>query len=229
VSQYHASICSNLVAIALTLAGPRLWTSLKALFLYVLDIYRRHSNRRNRLPIHVNLPLSFRLPSLPTDRDQNGTAHSVHFDHDSLNATETSHSELRATMMLIENIWKFLKSGRIELSSGSTYRKKNGLRFPMTGKIWKNFLQRPFDIIVSLLLSIFFVAIFVTESTANVLSVNIVSDMTATVSSSKCSLRNLFNRDFNAADYRQKCYRAKLEADGCNFFYNQSIIYTKKF
>lgn len=229
VSQYHASICSNIVAIALTLAGPRLWTLLKALFFYVLDIYTRHSNRRNRLPIHVNLPLTSRLPSLPSDRDQNGTAHPVHFEHDTLNTTEISHSELGAAMMLIEDIWKFLKSGRIELSSGSTYRKKKWLRFRKASKIWKNFLQRPFDIIVSLLLSVFFVAIFVAESTANVLSVNIVSDTTAIVSSPKCNLKYLFYEDSNAAEYRQKCYRAKLGADGCNFFHNQSITYTEKF
>lgn len=228
VSQYHASIFSNLVAIALTLAGPRLWTLLKALVLYVLDIYTSHSNRRNRLPTHVNLPLTFRLPSLPSDRDQNGAAHRVHFEHDSLNATETSHSELGAAMMLIKNIWEFLKSGRIELSSGPTHGKRNWLGFRTASKIWKNFLQRPFDIIVSLLLSVFFVAMFVAESTANVLSVNIVGDTSAIVSTPKCNLRYVSYKDTNAADYRQRCYRAKLGADGCNFFYNQSITYTEK-
>ncbi len=128
--------------------------------------------------------------------------------------------------MLIENIWNFLKSGRIELSSDSTSRRKDWLRFPTASRFWKNFLQRPFDILVSLLSSTFFVAIFVAESTANVLSVNIVNDTTAILSSPRCNLKYLFYEDSNAADYRQQCYRAKLEADGCNFSYNQSIAYT---
>ena len=215
VSQYHASIYSNLVAIALTLAGPRLWTLLKALFFYAIDIYKRYSNRRDRLPIHVDLQLISRPPPLPSERGnsaglqqsrslQNERAHSTQFEHDRLDATNTSHSELGAAIMLIGNIWRFLRSGRIELPSNSMYRKKLLSRFPTISRIWRNFLQRPFDILVSLLLSSFFVAIFVAESTANVLSVNIVSDTTAIVSSPKCNLKYLFHSDSDAADYRQK-------------------------
>ena len=233
MSQYHASIYSNLVAIALTLAGPRLWILLKALFFFAIDIYKRRSNRRNRLPIHVELALTSRPPPvLASPQDchilQNETARSTPFEHDSLDATEISHSELGAAIMLIGNIWKLLKSARIELSSGSTYGKKNLSRFRAASTIWKNFLQRPIDVLVSLLLSVFFVAIFVAESTANVLSANIISDTTAIVSSPKCNLRYLSHPDSNAADYRRKCYRAKLGADGCDFFYNQSIMYSEK-
>ncbi|KAL8783281.1 MAG: hypothetical protein Q9213_004715 [Squamulea squamosa] len=66
------------------------------------------------------------------------------------------------------------------------------------------------------------------ESTANVLSVNIVSDSTALVSSPLCTLKWAFFEESNAAEYSRKCYKAQPGADGCNFFKNQSLAFTEK-
>ena len=94
---------------------------------------------------------------------------------------------------------------------------------------WKNFLRRPLDVIIPLIMSALFILLFVAESSATVLSANIVTDSVALVSSPKCNAEILIYKRSNAAKYSQDCYHAALGADECNFFYNQSVHYTTKF
>ena len=216
MSQYHASVLSNLVAVALTLAGPRLWILIKALLFSVVDMYKRHLTRRRGLPTSSNIAR------------QNRAAHLTHFEIENLETTRTSHSELGAALSLLKNLWHHLGSGRIGLPAGLVSRRKEWTK--SVSRIWTNLIQRPFDIIASIFLSALFVGIFVAESSANVLSANIVSDTTALVSSAKCTFysRCLGPAGSAAFWYSQQCYQAPLGADGCNFFYNQSIGYKEK-
>lgn len=218
MSQYHASVLSNLVAVALTLTGPRLWILIKALLFSVVDMYKRHLTRRRGLPTSSNIAL------------QNRAAHLTHLENENLETTRTSHSELGAALSLLKNLWNHLGSGRIGLPAGLVSRRKKWTK--TVSRIWTNLIQRPFDIIASIFLSALFVGIFVAESSANVLSANIVSDTTALVSSAKCTFhsysRCLLPTGGAALSYSQQCYQAPLGADGCNFFYNQSIGYKEK-
>lgn len=231
ISQHHASILANLVGIALILAGPRSWILFKALFFYAIDLYPKHFRPKNTLQSSTHLPL-VPVPSLssahgrgsklPQQRQQS------HLENDNLNANEESHSELEAAFALVRNVWKLLRSGRIELPSGSIVQVQTWPSTPCIRRIWKHVLQRPFDIVVSVLLSALFIGIFVAESSANVMSANIITDTTALVSSPKCALLSFGHSNFDPAAYRKQYYRAKHRADGCNSFYNQSLTYTER-
>ena len=65
------------------------------------------------------------------------------------------------------------------------------------------------------------------ESSAGVLSANIINDTTALVSSSHCSLA-FRHYMYNSRVYVKQWYGAKTGADGCNFFINQSIAHTEE-
>ena len=58
VSRSRASVLNNLVAIALTLAGPKLWIQLKAFSLFAFDIYARRRQQMNRRSTSDELPLA---------------------------------------------------------------------------------------------------------------------------------------------------------------------------
>ena len=138
-----------------------------------------------------------------------------HFKNDNLNATEELYLELGAAFAIVRDVWKIVQV--------QTWQST-----PCMRQIWKHVLQRPFDIIVSLLLSSLFVDFFGAESSANGMSANKITDKTALVSSPKCSLLSSGHSAFDPAAYRKQCYRAKPGADGCNSFYNQSLTYTKR-
>ena len=94
--------------------------------------------------------------------------------------------------------------------------------------VWRNLLQRPFDVFSSLLVSVFFVATFVAESSVTILSPKVISDTTALVSSPEYEIGSYFTSNMAASEYGRKCYHAELGANGCNFVYNQGIAYTEK-
>lgn len=245
VSQSHASILSNLVAVALTLAGPRLWILIKAFLLSTVDIFTRYRRSRERHPPPFDLPLPLRSPTAPCcgmgistqpQRSQHTPSHpgrQSHLEHDTLEATQTSHSELGAALKIIRSLWHCLRSGSIKLSTGThpTYRWPKNLRIMKSFTItWKNLLRRPIDVLASLLLSSLFVGIFVAESTFSVLSAKIVGDTTALGSSPNCSISPRWNFSHfqpNAFDYSQRCYRTRNGIGDCNSFYNQTIGYTE--
>ena len=158
---------------------------------------------------------------------QNLAITAAHIVDDNIGATAESHSELGAAFAFIETVWKYLGSGCLSLPNGPTSIKQ---RWPRHMKlVWRNLLQRPFDVLLSLMVSVFFVAIFVAESSGTILSANIVSDTTALVSSEKCEIGSWYVTSQGAAyEYARNCYHAELGANGCNFFYNQSIAYTEK-
>lgn len=182
VSQYHATILRNLISIALTIAGPRFWILLKALFFYAFDVYTKHFRPRNKLQSSTHLPLlsgsssssAHRHGPNPPQQPQHG-----HIENEDLRVIEESHSELGAAFAIVRNEWKLLMSGRIELPSGSIFQSQTWPSTPCMRRVWTNILQRPLDILVSLILSALFVGIFVAESSANFLSANIITDTTA--------------------------------------------------
>lgn len=205
VTDYQASIMSNLIAMALTLAGPRLWILIKPFSFWVLRQWRRHHGR-NKEPREM-------LPGQTMD------------------IIEESHSELSAALRLVVEVVRRLRP-RIELSDESTNGVRKTTRHRCYGPLasaWRNFLSRPCDIVVSLLLSSAFVGIFVAGSSGSVLSAGIVSDTTALASSRHC-----FPPDdkpsalSQAASYSQQCYKKSRETEGCQHFYQQYIAYSEK-
>lgn len=242
MSQHQASVLSNMVAIALTLASPRLWILIKAFLLFAIDISLNCLRRRTRTQISEELPLTSRTgASFASNASPTGLRESQHTSDGSANsrlsegevqeATRASHSELGAALRLIGHLWHSLSQGSIELSTNLIGRQPLSLKHRYiykTGlKVWRNILRRPLDILTSLLLLALFVGIFVAESTANVLSGDIVTDTTALVSSSKCTIRH-WDSQLDAYTYSRQCYWAKPGTSGCTSFYNQSIAYTEK-
>ena len=233
MSEHHASILGNLVAVALSLVGPKLWILFKAFFLGAIAVHKRTPKQQPGLPANTaDLPLTSRTSFARYPRQSqllNAGADRRHFfGRDHLDLTETSHSELGAALALIGNVCQILTPGRIRLSNRPSNQRRMWPVPQGASIIWVKFLQRPFDVVVSLFLSALFVGIFVAQSTADVLSANIVSDTTASVSSPNCNLRRQVPWDSDALDYSRKCYRARLGADGCTSFYNQIITYKER-
>lgn len=170
---------SNLVAMALTLAGPRLWILIKRFGIWLYDHARASRS-------HHTTRKYFRL-CLPIRESGNASLRSQDRSQD-LEIIEESHSELSASTKLITGILRRLRP-RIELSSQAEALNYRRLRSQYAGKImsvWNNFLRRPMDIVTAFLLSIAFIGIFVAESSGSVLSAGIVSDTTALASSRRC-------------------------------------------
>ena len=113
-----------------------------------------------------------------------------------ITATRESHSELGAAHELLGNVWEHLRPNRIELPLGSTADIVQGLTdqgwriylSERSTKLWRNFLQYPMDIATSILWSMILVGIFVAESSGSVASARIISDTTAKIDSSYCSI-----------------------------------------
>lgn len=223
VSQRTASILSNLVAMALTLVGPRLWLLLKAFFFWALAYYNRRSLHR---AIHDRaqpnlLPVSH-MVVIP-DEAQHNPNHSISMT-DTLETIENSHSELGAALQLINRFWKLLKAGRIELSTPGSLSRRYCQLF---ARPWNNFIGQPVDVLVPFILSAAFIGLFVAQSSSSVLSAGIVSDSTALSTSPRCSIERPIGFD-RALAYTKLCYHAEEGADGCNIFDNQTIKYTEK-
>ena len=189
VTDYQASIMSNLVAIALTLSGPRLWILIKRLgFCVYGTIFARRSvvNELSQAQSSSN----------------------------ALDIIEESHSVLSAAIRPFVNSFYCLRP-RIELPSATTRSNVDPrCSWPYEESVehvvraWGDFLKRPLDTFISVCLSIAFVALFVAGSSGTVLSTGIVSDNTALASSTWCSP---FNRSANAKstmqafEYIQRC------------------------
>ncbi|KAL9631289.1 MAG: hypothetical protein Q9164_005974, partial [Protoblastenia rupestris] len=155
---------------------------------------------------------------------------SDHERSENMATTQSSHSELGAGLSLIGNVWRRLRLGQIELSTKPATARQ-WARLTRSSKLWKNFLQQPAEIALSLLLSAIFVGLFVAQSSGSVLSARIVSDGMALSTSPGC-LKSSEPTDGahhgGFSDYSEKCYHAPLGADGCTLFYNQSISYTEQ-
>ena len=189
------------------------------------------------LPISSNLPLLSRPPLTDASRDMTQILQSrptryqrTRFNplrNEDLDTTRESHSELGAAVAILGTMWGLLRSVGVELSTELT-NPKRWRTCSSFSRVWNKFLRRPLEFVVSLLFSAFCVGIFVAESSANVMSANIVTDTTALVSSSKCGIEKLFNRHSDAAAYSKKCYQTPFGEDGCNSFHHQSVEYTEK-
>ena len=84
-------------------------------------------------------------------------------------------------------------------------------------RLWSNFLKHPFDIVVPILLSNFFIGIFVAESTGTALSARIIGDSTALSDSSRCFAPNITRFSQRALAYVDRCYHTALGTEGCDF------------
>ena len=242
VSEYHASILSSLVAIALTLTGPQFWILIKAFMLWMIKNGKKHfktarrQNDRQLSLVIARVPYTGRSEDIELQAEmQSQEITSTHEHNENMVTTQNSHSELGAALKLIGNVWRRLKLRHIELSTESATAVRQQPELTRLLKFWENFLQQPADIALSLLLSAIFIGLFVAHSSGSILSARIVSDGIALSSSPGCfeskgngswfKGRKLF-QSYN--DYSEKCYHAHLGADGCTTFYNQSISYTEQ-
>ena len=275
MSQYRSTILSNFVAITLTLTGPRLWILIKALIAW---IWSRSVDRRRKRPAggsvnggllptitlssthgsRTQSPLHSALQIPWSDADSNNQNDRLR-DHN-LSTVRGSHSELGAARDMLANTWRELQTGRIRLpidlgsdedSWQTKYMSNLRLTYRRIIDFWDKFLQQPTDFAFSILLSVFFITIFVAQSSGGVLSASIVSDTTALAASPKCGIFVQINngdkrpptvdrpvtpvsprtgaRPATLADqalaYRKQCYGTEPSAEGCNYFYKQSIPY----
>lgn len=160
------------MAIALALVGPRLWILIKALFFYGIDIYTKIFRRSKGLSAQTSVLLASGLSrpqsnaNSPTGVNPPESAHlgagrHARFTNESLEITDRSHSEFGAALALVHNTWKFLRSGHLQLSGATSNSNNKWSKHQTITRLWKNFLQRPVEIFISLLLSVFFVGIFV--------------------------------------------------------------------
>lgn len=217
VSEQTASILSNLVAMALTLVGPRLWILLKALFFWVLARYERRSKRRST---HGGI--------IGHNQYQPNATFTDNFSmNDNLATIENSHSELGAALDLIAKVFKLLKADRIQLFIPSPMSRRHCQSLPKVARLWNNLIHQPADVIVPFILSAAFIGLFVAQSSSSMFSARILTDKIALSIPPKCSTRILTSFDA-AIPYTKQCYHAEDGAEGCNFFYNQTISYIEK-
>ena len=219
----------------LTLTGPRLWILIKAFIFWAIK-YVKENHKGRRGQTNYQLPLVDE-PLLSSGRPQsNGIQLQPRFyetptqdPSENLITTQKSHSEIGAALKLIGNVWQTLKLRHIELPTESATRQQPELIW--ISKIWKNFLQQPAEIALSLLLSAIFIGFFVAQSSGSVLSAKIISDGAALSTSPRCRYSSVTADDARFGgynDYSERCYRSPLGADGCTLFYNQSISYTEQ-
>ena len=255
VSDFHASILGNLVAVALTLACPRLWILIKAFLVWV---YNKREGRRsgNQGAYPRLLPLDSTYP-WPTEdgNDPEGqegspreTDESIELEDDgsrpmldsNVRRAGNAGSELSAARRIIATTLSSLRDYRIQLPSvrsrhryGWLSRLQGCLSNSGIPQTWNNLLRQPFDVIASICLALLFVAVFVAESSGAIFSASVLTDSVALATSSNCSIltanapqlvRNRLAR--RAALYRDQCYHGGRRANGCDFFYNQSISFT---
>ena len=149
VTQSQASKISNVIAVALTLACPRLWILLKEGIPYILNLFRQLSSRRM---FHARTPRhGFRW---------------AWCRNDILRTAEESHSELGAATALANIAMHELGRHRMELPATNdcglvTQQGKIWSLFGLFSRFWDNFLKRPLDVIVPIVLSLLFIGIFV--------------------------------------------------------------------
>lgn len=232
---------SNLVAVLLTLSGPRLWILIKALLFWIYAHFQKR--QRTGSTLDVELESSPRLAaSATTDIEARPRAQSSqlahrrgfpHRDllHHGLDTTKSSDSELGAARSLIYNIWEELRANQLTLRPNSTLESGTSSRSEKISRFWHNFIRRAFEITISLLLSIIFIAIFVAESSGSVLSANIISDATAPAVSSDCwspygwwYYHMVASR---ASTYQERCYQTSSRRDDCDHYFSQSLTYTE--
>ena len=232
VSEYRASILSNLVAMVLTLSGPRLWILIKALLLWSYEAYRKRSSHGvarmvARIPLILQSSFSnaashHTLESLPQNQHELTACYSRSPDHPldhAMASTAGSRSELGAARGIIINTLNQIFSRRVKLvtSSATPSTCYEGIRTclrRLSKRIhssWENLLRQLTEVIASLSLSMLFSAIFVAESSGSVFSARIITDTIALVASKRCFLPYYslkFDRKNNHYSYNAGYYDA---------------------
>ena len=211
---------------ALTLTGPRLWILLKAFVFWAFAHCERRSKRRSTRGEFIG----HNLPDLPPVADFSTSHHQNQPNAtftDNLTTIKNSHSELGAALDLMTKVFKLLKADRIQLSIPTPLSKRRWQSLAKITRPWRNLIQQPFDVVVPFILSAAFIGLFVAQSSGSVLSARILTDKIALSISPRCPIR--WSRSFKQATlYSNHCYHAEEGAEGCNFFYNQSIGYIEK-
>ena len=205
---------SNLVAMALTLAGPRLWILIKALLFWIIGIYKKLRKNRSTHKMLQN--------------------HPILLSHN-LTTTHESHSELGAARELIQNVWEEIRPNHIRLtidpavkgSLGHISRWRQCIEAFI--QFWSNFLQRPAEIIISLALSAIFIGFFVAESSGSVLSANIISNSTGLASSPACPSSSTSAYNYMTPQVARLCIdNSRRLSPRCSSYSDQVIPYTEQ-
>lgn len=159
-------ILSNLLAITLTLTGPRFWILIKAFIFSISALLSRMNCRLG----HGRALLNHAMPTLLLTHDvharinplSNGLFQQIElqgvrpnrFVEERVEIIQRSHSELGAAFSILVSIWRVLQSGKIRLSNLQT-------SWTTMHRIWRNVMSRPLDLAMSILFSVIFVGIFV--------------------------------------------------------------------
>ena len=200
---------SNVVAMAMTLAGPRLWILIKrSSFAVYHSFWNRHWNK--------NLNEKIFAPR--------GQSHNIVI-------IDESRTELGAAMKVILNAFHRIKP-RLEILDArefETASTASNVRIRWFIDTWHQILSRPLDVLASLLLSCVLVGIFVAGSSGSVLSAGIVSDTTALFRSPRCyPPHDMDNMNFyEPSMYARGCYNRPAGTQGCNSLHNGSIAFTE--
>lgn len=200
---------NNLIAMALTLSGPRLWIIIKRFGLWA---YYRWAlgNRRKRVE---------------SDRiAMTSTLSNMHI-------IEESHSELGASLKVLGNAMRRLQP-HIEIPASPERFGRGEPHTQWITRVWERILKQPLDLLISLLLSIVFVGIFVAGASGSVFSAKITSDTVALANSRRCYPPDRDMRGdkiyLQAASYSQRCYRQPAATEGCGYFLRPDIPYIEK-
>ena len=209
VTDYQASIMNNLIAIALTLAGPRLWIIIKRFGIWAYYKWAR----------------KYRSECLQSDRLTIGSTLS------NMDIIEESHSELGASLRVLGNAMQRLQP-RLEIPASPESFSRGERHLKWMTRVWEVIIKRQLDLLISIFLSILFVGIFVAGASGSVFSAKITSDTVALANSRRCCPpeRHVL-RDkayLQAASYGQRCYRQPPGAEGCDYFLRQDIPYVEK-
>ena len=90
-------------------------------------------------------------------------------------------------------------------------------------------LRRSLDVIFPLFFSVILIGLFVALSSGSVLSASIVVIRIAVSSSPGCHGPGGYSNTWErASGYSEKCCHAPNRTEGCNYFFNQSIVHTEK-
>ena len=113
--QYHALICSDLVAITLTSTAPRVWILTKALSFAKVDTYNKRYReaviwRRGKSSTgdSAAYSLSYHHTYAANAPLREKTMHHIGFEDHGLSRTRWSHPNLEAAWKLIRNVYKIM-------------------------------------------------------------------------------------------------------------------------
>ena len=147
VTDYQADILKSLLAVALALAGPRLWTLLRASLVWITA-------------------RQFLKPSSKSNQNGTESLELRNFINEHLDLTHESHTELSAAHHVLQHVWQELRTGRIHLPANqfSPGGQRRSTRAQRSYESLKNAAKKILNVSASILLSCLLFGIFVVLS-----------------------------------------------------------------